>query len=233
MTVVVPARDEHAALKHTLPEVTTSLLEADIPYEILVVDDYSSDATPEVVENFSPRGGEVRLYRNGQEPGFGKAVECGLRQASGDIVALMMADGSDRPADLIRYYEAFDDDVDCVFGSRFEDESRLVGYPTLKFVLNRLGNALARGLFGYPYRDVTNAFKAYKSDVLKYALPLESTGFEASLELPLKVLGTGATVKEVPISWEERASGTSKMNVLRDAWRYLILLLHRRARKVW
>lgn len=208
MTVVVPARDEEAALSRTLGSTTGVLESAGIPYEIIVVNDYSSDRTAHIVREFSSRGGRVRLLRNNLAPGFGNAVEWGIRHAKGDIVAVMMADGSDSAVDLIRYYRRFGDGVDCVFGSRFEDKSRLVGYPPLKLVLNRLGNALVRSLFDYPYRDITNAFKAYKAEVLEQVVPLESSGFEATLELPLAVLGTGATVTEIPIAWEKRSSGS-------------------------
>lgn len=229
VTVVIPARDEEANLGSLLRATSESLAEAEIPYDLLVVDDYSRDDTAAVTNKCSSPRNRIRLVENELEPGFGNAIQWGIRAASGDIVVIMMADGSDRPADVVRYYEAFDEKVDCVFGSRFEEESQLIGYPALKFVCNRLGNALIRLLWGYSYSDITNAFKAYRAGTLKRVLPLTATGFEANLEIPLKVLRSGATAKEVPVSWEERSAGTSKMNVLRDTWRYLGLLLRCRS----
>lgn len=192
-----------------------------IPFELLVVDDYSTDNTAEKAHGALTGAGTVRCIQNVKAPGFGNAIECGISQARGEILAIMMGDGSDSPSDLVDYYRAIVAGADCAFGSRFLNKSNLEGYPPLKLLLNRLGNWLVASVFGYRYTDFTNAFKAYRTSVLNGILPLHSQGFEVTLELPIRAVQSGASFRVMPISWRGRTSGQSKMETFVEMWRYL------------
>src|SRR5262249_8117063 len=134
---------------------------------------------------------DVRYINNTKPTGFGFTIRRGLAEFRGDAVAIMMADGSDDPADLVRFYRKLESGYDCVFGSRFIRGSRVVGYPKFKWVLNRLGNLLIQFLFWLNYNDVTNAFKLYSRRAIAGAQPILSHHFNLTVELPLKCIVRG------------------------------------------
>src|SRR6266849_5962505 len=103
LSIVIPARNEEGSVIETIETLTSELRAEGIPSEIIVVDDGSTDATAECVEHFSARNAEVHLVRNQGRHGFGMAVRCGLDYVTGDAVAVMTADGSDRPQDVSLY----------------------------------------------------------------------------------------------------------------------------------
>ena len=138
----------------------------------------------------------------------------------------MMADGSDDPADLVRYHRLLESGYDCVFGSRFLPESRVYDYPRLKLVLNRLANWFIRILFRHGFNDTTNAFKAYRREVIETIQPLLSNHFNLTVELPLKATVRGHSFAVIPISWRNRTSGESKLAIQEMGSRYLFIVLY-------
>ena len=217
LSVVIPARDEAAVIRPTVEGVVAALRGAGADYEVVVVDDCSCDGTYEVVTGLAEP--HVRVLRRQPPHGFGRAVRDGLAAARGDCVAIVMADGCDDPADLVRYKTLLDDGWDCVFGTRFDGGTRTFGYPKPKLVANRMANLTIRALFGYRYDDTTNAFKGYRRDVLAGAGPLVSNGFELTLELPLKAILNGHRFADLPISWRARRPAAPSSGSWRG-WRY-------------
>ena len=131
----------------------------------------------------------VRYIKNDGENGFGRAIQLGLKKEfSGDAVAIMMADRSDSPNDLIKYWNALNDGYECAFGSRFIKSSRVMDYPVIKLVANRIVNILIRYSFNIDYNDVTNAFKMYKREVIAGCRPIISPHSNLTVEIPLKAI---------------------------------------------
>jgi len=225
-SVVIPARNEERNIGTTLDAVTGALRTAGVVYEIVVVDDGSSDATARIVGERSRQDAGVRLLRNGPPHGFGYAVRRGLDAFTGEAVAIMMADGSDDAADLLQYVRVLGQGVECAFGSRFMRESRVEGYPRLKLLVNRAANLFIRLLFRIPYNDVTNAFKAYRADVIRGCRPLLSPHFNLTVELPLKAIVRGYTYRVVPIGWTGRTHGVSSLHLREMGSRYLFIVLY-------
>ena len=145
-----------------VPTLLTALESAGIDHEILVVNDGSTDTTRDVLFELAARYANVRFIENPPPNGFGLAVHAGLANFRGDAVAIVMADGSDDPADVVKYYAKLREGYDCVFGSRFIAGSKLIDYPMHKLIINRLANLFIRVLFQLRYNDVTNAFKCYR-----------------------------------------------------------------------
>jgi dolichol-phosphate mannosyltransferase len=226
LSVVIPARNEAGNVGVTLDAVRARLDCDGIDFEILVVDDGSTDATAAEVLARNSVDERVRLIRNPGPHGFGHAVRRGLDAFRGDAVAIMMADGSDSPDDLVEYFLIVRDRAECAFGSRFVADGGVIGYPPLKRVVNRIVNFGIRVLFGLRYNDVTNAFKAYRANVIEGCRPFISPHFNLTVELPLKAIVRGYSYETVPIAWRQRKRGASQLRLKEMGSRYLFVVLH-------
>jgi dolichol-phosphate mannosyltransferase len=226
LSVVIPAHNEAGSIRETLAGITAALDGAGIEHEILVIDDASGDGTGERVAEVAAGDGRVRSLRNPYPNGFGFAVRAGLEAFTGDAVAIVMADGSDEPADLVLYHRVLEAGYDCAFGSRFMPGATVTDYPRLKLTLNRLVNAGIRILFRHGYNDTTNAFKAYRRETVEDLMPLLSNHFNLTVELPLKAIVRGSSYAIVPTSWRNRRSGESKLALQEMGSRYLFIVLY-------
>jgi dolichol-phosphate mannosyltransferase len=197
-----------------------------IDYELLVVDDASTDRTAEIVHELVDANDRIRYHRSQYPPGFGFAVRNGLDEFKGDAVAIVMADGSDRPEDLVRYYRLLEEGYDCAFGSRFIRGATVNDYPRFKLALNRIANLAIRMLFRHGYNDTTNAFKAYRREVVDTVQPILSNHFNLTVELPLKAIVRGHSYGVIPISWTNRQAGVSKLRLQEMGSRYVFIVLY-------
>jgi dolichol-phosphate mannosyltransferase len=226
LSVVIPARDEEGCIESTVKRLTRVLQSENIPYEVLVIDDGSTDATVSTVERLHLEDSAIRLIQNRDRHGFGLAVRKGLECFRGDCVAIFMADASDSPEDLIRYYRIIEEGYDCAFGSRFISGGKTIDYPQQKLLLNRLANWFIKMLFRLPYNDVTNAFKCYRREVVEHMQPLISPHFNLTVEMPLKAIVRGFSFKVTPITWTNRQTGVSKLKIKEMGSRYLFIVLY-------
>lgn len=227
LSVVIPAHNEEGSIKQTIIDLREKLVEEGIEHEILIINDNSSDGTERVLKNLSLQFDTVKYLNNEPPNGFGLAVKKGLENFSGGIVAVYMADASDLPSDLVRFYRTIiEKKVDCVFGSRFIKGSRIVQYPLFKLVLNRIFNFIIQVLFSLKYNDVTNAFKMYRRSVISGVQPLLSHHFNMTVEIPLKAIVRGYSYTVVPNTWINRKLGESKLKVKEMGSRYLFIVLH-------
>jgi dolichol-phosphate mannosyltransferase len=225
VSVVIPAHNEAAVIAPTVGAVAAALDTAGRDYELIVIDDASTDGTAAVVTSLSARNPRIRCIRSHYANGFGFAVRAGLEHYTGDAVAIVMADGSDDPGDLLRYFDLIEEGYDCAFGSRFGAGGRVHGYPPLKRAVNRVVNHGIRWLFRHGYDDTTNAFKAYRREVIENVQPLVSHHFNLTVELPLKAVVRGHSYGIVPISWTNRLAGDSKLGMREMGSRYLYIVL--------
>jgi dolichol-phosphate mannosyltransferase len=225
LSVVIPAHDEAESIAQTVEGVRAALRTAGIDYEIVVIDDASTDGTLGIVQALAADG-DVRAFRSHYPGGFGHAVRAGLDRFAGDAVVVLMADGSDDPRDVVLYYRVLEAGYDCAFGSRFMPGGGVVDYPRVKLVMNRIVNAGIRVLFRHGYNDTTNAFKAYKRDVIETIQPLFSQHFNLTVEMPLKAIIRGHTFAVVPTTWRNRTAGESKLAMREMGSRYLFIVLY-------
>jgi len=214
------------SIHQTLAGLTDELERESIDHELLVVDDSSTDGTLDLVGKLSETNTRIRAIASPYPRGFGFAVRAGLEVFEGDAVAIVMADGSDSPSDLVTYLRLLEAGYDCAFGSRFVRGAQVYAYPKLKLVLNRIANLVIRLLFRHGYNDTTNAFKAYRREVIETVQPLLSNHFNLTVELPLKAIVRGHTFAVCPISWTNRAAGTSKLKLKEMGSRYLFIVLY-------
>ncbi len=226
LSVVIPAQNEEGCIAETLRSLSSALQAEAVPHEIVVVDDGSQDRTADVVREMARNYPNIVLETNDGRHGFGMAVRCGLRRATGDAIAIMMADLSDSPEDLVACYRKLAEGYDCVFGSRFIRGSRVIDYPPHKLILNRLANLFIQIIFGLRFNDTTNAFKLYRRYVIDGMQPLISPHFNLTVEMPLKAIVRGYNYAVIPISWRNRSTGVSKLKIKEMGSRYLFIVLY-------
>ncbi len=226
LSVVVPAHNEAGSIENTVREFESTLSQNQIDHEILVVNDNSTDSTESVLQELSNKLNTLRYVNNSPPNGFGHAVIAGLNSFKGDVVVIVMADGSDSSDDAVKFYRKLQEGYDCVFGTRFSKGGSTHDYPKLKFVLNRFFNLFIKVLFGIKYNDTTNAFKMYRKHTIDGLRPILSHHFNLTVELPLKAITRGYSYAIIPNSWKNRTSGEAKLKIKEMGSRYLFIVLY-------
>lgn len=222
LSVVIPAHNEEQAIMKTVDDIVFELKRENIEHEVILVNDNSLDATLEKMDVLRKRYPENMVLVNRMSPaGFGLAIRDGLAKVSGDAVVMVMADSSDDPRDIVKYFRKIEDGYDCVFGSRFVKSSVISDYPLLKLILNRMGNLFIQVILLIKFNDITNAFKIYRTDVIRSCLPLESCDFNITVELPLKAYRRRFKIIQIPINWKGRKTGLSKLKIKEVSFEYL------------
>ena len=224
LSVVIPARDEEESLPSTIQDIVEAFEREGVPHEIVVVDDSSRDRTWTVLQELKLRFPTLSPTQNvSGENGFGRAVIWGIEQSRGDAVVIMMADASDAPMDAVKYWRLLNEGYDCAFGSRFVAGGRVIDYPRVKLIVNRIANALVRFGFNIPLNDTTNAFKAYRRTVIDGCRPFLAPHFNLTVELPLKAIVRGYSFAITPISWRNRKYGVAKLKIKEMGSRYFFI----------
>lgn len=226
LSIVIPARNEGSCIASTVEHLHLELELQNVPHEIIVVDDGSTDDTWAVLKTVRDRVPHLHPVQNPPPHGFGRAIVHGLNQMKGDAVVIMMADESDDCRDVVRYWKTLGEGFDCVFGSRFLKGGGVIDYPRAKLVLNRMANFFLKVLFNIKLNDTTNAFKAYRREVIDGCRPLIAPHFNLTVELPLKAIVRGYHWTTIPITWRNRRTGTSKLKIKEMGSRYLFICLY-------
>ncbi len=222
-SVIIPARDEEESLPPTLEAIYQTFSKADIPHEIIVVDDGSSDSTWETLSKLKDDIPTLAPQQNPGPHGFGRAIIYGLNRMKGDACVIMMADASDDPEDAVKYWHILNDGYECAFGSRFVKGGQVIDYPKVKLFVNRLANFFVRLGFNIPLNDTTNAFKAYRRNVIEGCRPFLAPHFNLTVEIPLKAIVRGFRWKVMPISWRNRKYGEAKLKIKEMGSRYFFI----------
>jgi dolichol-phosphate mannosyltransferase len=226
LSIIIPCRNEEENIEITIGEIIRYLNDSLEQFEINIVNDFSSDNTLNKIKKLSELEKKVKVYDN-KVKGLGGAINLGIKNASCKYTTIVMADLSDKPADILKYYKEIDDNqLDAVLGSRFIAGSQIKNYPKNKLFFNRIFNYLVKILFWHHYNDFTNAFKIYKTDVLKEIRPFVSENFNIFLELPLKIISRKYKYSVIPISWKNRKSGKAKFQIKELGSKYLFTLFY-------
>jgi dolichol-phosphate mannosyltransferase len=226
LSIVIPARDEEGCICSTVEHLHLELRLQGVPHEIVVVDDGSSDRTWDLLQELAGRLPQLKPVQNKGLHGFGRAIIHGLDNMTGDAVVIMMADESDDCRDVVRYWQELNNGFDCVFGSRFIKGGGVIDYPVVKLTINRMANKFLQFMFGLKLNDTTNAFKAYRKEVIDGCRPLIAPHFNLTVELPLKAIVRGFSWTTIPITWRNRRTGVAKLKIKEMGSRYLFICLY-------
>ena len=225
LSIVIPAYNEEQNIVSSVPNLKKTLAENGVPHELILVNDDSTDKTGDVIDAMAAEDSCVRSVHKGAPRGFGRAIRAGLDKVEGDVVVIYMADASDSPEDVVRYYREIESGYDCVFGSRFIKGAKTENYPLVKLVSNRIVNRCMQLLFWTRFNDLTNSFKAYRSYVLKECGPYRASHFNITIELSLNAVIRNYNINQVPISWQGRTWGSSNLRLTEMGRRYLSTLI--------
>lgn len=222
---VIPAHNEEKNIAETVRELQPVLRDEGIPYEIILVNDNSTDGTPSVIAALMAEDAHIRTVNRTPPGGFGRAIRSGLDLVQGDLVIIYMADQSDDPRDAVAYYRKIEEGYDCVFGSRFRKGAHVENYPTGKLIANRIVNFCIKWMFWCRFNDLTNAFKAYRTEVIRECGPFRASHFNITIEMSLSALVHKYNIAEIPIRWYGRTWGSSNLHISEMGRRYLQVLL--------
>ena len=223
VSVIVPMYNEAENVETTIGRIKRVMDGVGKSYEIIPVNDGSTDQTLPMLEKMADDDPHIRVAAYPHNIGRGKALRVGFAQARGAIVVSIDADLSYDPEYILDFLNLLDNegDVDVVLGSPYTEGGKTEGVPLGRLLVSRLGNMILSFSLPGKFRTVTCIFRAYRRKVLE-SLDLESTGKEIHLEILSKVLALGFRVKEVPATLKGRKRGTSKFRFRGTAMSHLM-----------
>ena len=217
LSVIIPVHNEANTIKEALRQVREVALEK----EIVVVDDYSSDGTREILGQIADDG--VKVIYHDQNTGKGSAIKTALQCVTGDIIVVQDGDLEYNPADYHKLIEPIvEGRASVVYGSRFLGE--IIDMHFLNYLANRILALTASLLFLNWITDEGTCYKVFKADVLK-SLDLKCDGFDFCPEVTAKVRKRGYRIVEVPISYRGRSNEEGKKIRWQDGLRAFLTLI--------
>jgi glycosyltransferase involved in cell wall biosynthesis len=237
ITFVIPFHNEEKNASAMIEAVTEYATTQKWKYEIIPVDDRSTDTTAEVLKKISERYSFVHpLYRpiDNTQTGntMGKALVEGSKKATGDIIIWTMGDRSDDPNTYGAIVDKINQGFDMVFGSRYMVGGTWGSLDPTKAFLSSRGTMLARVLFGITVHDITNAFRGFRKELIN-KIPLKSAGFAISPEFALKAHLSGFKLGEVPTVYHDRVEGLSNFKMWNMSLAYLGVFANLFFRKIF
>ena len=226
VSIVVPAYNEQENLPKLIKNLA-SLRNSLKDFEIVIVDDNSSDKTGSLADSYSRRYDNIRVVHRGKGiNGMGAALKEGTKIAGGKYIVWVMADNSDDLAAIPKFVGKLKNNFDMVFGSRYIKGGSRGDLSAFKAILSS-GYSFAAGLiFGFKAHDITNAFRAFKKEIFNN-MALESNNFAISPEFAIRAHLKGYKLGEVPTTYRNRKAGASKFRLIKMGAAYCRLFKYR------
>ena len=203
VSIIIPAYEEQDAIKKTVDEVK----KLNLNKEIIVIDDGSKDNTVSIVKQMEG----VRLIEHGINKGRGAAIKSGIDNSNGEIICTQDADMEQLPSDIPRLIQPIlDNRADVVYGSRFKKQKE--SSTLLRIVGNKFFAFLGNLLFCQQLTDVYTGSKCYSKKIFD-VIQLQSEGFEQEVEILAKLSRQKMKIVEIPIEYNFRSLGVSKMKL--------------------
>lgn len=213
VSLVIPTRNEAKSLERTIKEIPVGSVD-----EVIVSDGHSIDDTLEIARSLGCKA----ITQEGK--GFGLGIRTGLKQATGDIIIVMDADGSQDPKDIPRLVEKVKEGYDIGWGSRYLGRGKTADDTLLRYFGNKVFTLMTRIIHGVKVADILYLFAAFKREVFD-SIDLKCPGFEICIEIPARAQKKRFKFGEVPCVERKRLEGKTKVNDLVDGWKILLAIL--------
>ncbi len=212
MLVIIPTYIESENIERLVHDVFECLPGT----EILIIDDNSPDGTGEIADELAGKNQSIRVIHRPKKMGMGNAYNQGIRYAIDKgygVVFEMDADFSHKPSDLPRLLESLGDSG-LVIGSRYVDGGGTVNWGISRRLISKSGNIYARTILGIDIKDITAGFRCYNIEALKKVDldQVKSDGYGFQVEMAYRIKQAGYGIREIPIIFEDRRAGQSKMS---------------------
>ena len=201
LTVLVPVFNEEAIIDSAIRKVCTRLEQSNINFELLLVDDGSTDSTRNVILEAQKKFKQIRLIHYYPNAGRGTALRKGFLEAAGDIVISIDSDLSYNESHIVTYYQHMQKhpETDMVLGSAYMKGGVVKGVPLTRLIMSKVGNKILSFALKGEYKTITCVLRGYRQDKIK-SLDLISSGKEIHLEILLKAIAYGFKIDEIPAS---------------------------------
>ena len=220
LSIVIPAYNEAANLPLLIKRITESVPKG-LKYEIIVVNDNSTDNTLEVLKKLEKKYKVLKHIDKKAERGVGTTIALGIRNAKGKFIITMDADLSHNPKYIHQFLEKIKE-CDMVIGSRYTEKGGMEN-TLLRKIVSR-GFTLYARLMGLKVKDATSGYRIFRSEIFK-DYEFKSKGFDIHIEIPMVANIKGYKIKEIPIVYEKRFKGKSKLKYAREGPRYVLRAL--------
>jgi len=217
-SVVIPAHNEAKTLNGLVLEIKKILSKTGKKFEIIIVNDNSTDNTAEVLKDISNSHPELIPINRTTNPGVGYTIRDGFKNVSGKVIITIDADLSHNPLEIPNFLAALKDH-DMVCGSRYIKGGKAEVTLT-RLIISRSFNFIFRNLIGIHVKDFTSGYRAYKSDIIDN-IKLTSKNFGIFIEIPLKAHLAGYKITEIPINYQRREVGKSNLGYFKQGPEYL------------
>lgn len=222
ISIIIPVLNYEEVLEENIKRIKKEVKNS----EILLVWDVTKPELKEKMANESRRLSRkynTRTVFRFNQKGFGSALRLGFSHAKGDLVVITMADLCDDPATINEMAKKIDEGFDVVAGSRYSKGGGIVGYTFKQWISSNVSRLI--NIFStLKCRDITNAFKMYRKEVLEN-VETTSNSFDISAELTLKAAQKGYKITHVPTVWKNRDIGKSNFSLMKEARRYFNMFL--------
>ncbi|MGB2696987.1 MAG: polyprenol monophosphomannose synthase [Candidatus Zixiibacteriota bacterium] len=232
--VIIPTYNE----KENIGEIIPMILEKDPSIDVLIVDDNSPDGTGKIADEMAKENSRIKVLHRDKKAGLGTAYKTGFKYALENgyhHIFEMDADFSHDPKYIPHFLKTIKE-VDLVLGSRYISGVNVINWPMSRLLLSYYANVYTRWVTGLPVKDATGGFKCFRREVLERIDldKVQSEGYSFQIEMSFRAWKKGFKIKEIPIVFEDRREGQSKMSkkIVREAiwrvWKLRILSLFNR-----
>ena len=234
IATVIPTYNEVKNIVVLVPSILKVFREEAIDGRVIIVDDSSPDGTGKLAEEFATNEDRVFVLKRPSKMGIGSAYKDGMKYAlstSYDNIIEIDADLSHNPAFIPSFVEKINEGYDLVIGSRYVPGGGTENWSFYRRAVSGFTNRFAKLLFGLPANDSTSGYRAYSSKALKTIdlSSVESEGYAFQVEMLMRSHRLGLKICEIPITFEGRKEGKSKLN-RGEAWDFLRTIIRLKIR---
>lgn len=220
ISIIIPAHNEEKNIKFLTDSIITVMEKEKIGYEIVIVDDNSTDKTGKIAQDISIKNRKITTFhRKGGIRGMGVTLKYGTERANGDIIVWVMGDCSDDVNAIPKMVEKIRQGFDMVLGSRYMEGGSSGDLSLTKAAMSKTYTRMTKMIFGIKVHDITNAFRAFRKNVFD-SVQLESNDFAISPEFAIKAHKKGFKLGEVPVTYKNRKFGKTKFNFFKMGIKY-------------